>query len=312
MARNVLKYLGIGILLLFAVLIAVANIGRIFWEKNQKEYDQTLEGMVAEINQHLPMKDPNGFDFYTLSHVALDSEKVVFDATLDTTFFYPIRESLLPESMNGGILPSGSRNDVLDLDTVLSEKLLKDSHRLSLLYQQLFTNKNGTNKFYEELKKRGYSLTWRTHSPFSDRQLEFSFTSKELDDLEIYCKNHPDSALKEFLNEYLKRQNRVLSLASRNADARMSMIDNGEDIVFIYVFDKTYSAGGNQPISNLRNFENEIYEALKDDSEHLPFFYSAKEICNKTNRSYVFRFFDFFKTDSLDIIIYNSIQKNEK
>ena len=70
MARNVLKYLGIGILLLFAVLIAVANIGRIFWEKNQKEYDQTLEGMVAEINQHLPMKDPNGFDFYTLSVVA--------------------------------------------------------------------------------------------------------------------------------------------------------------------------------------------------------------------------------------------------
>lgn len=304
MARKFLKYLGIGILLLFAVLIAVANIGRIFWEKNQKEYDQTLEGMVAEINQHLPMKDPNGFDFYTLSHVALDSEKVVFDATLDSTFFYPIRESLLPESMNGGILPSGSRNDVLDLDTVLSEKLLKDSHRLSLLYQQLFTNKNGPNKFYEEIKKRGYSIIWRTHSPFSDRKLEFSFSSKELDDIEVFCKNNPDSAITEFLKEYIERQNRVLSLASLNADARMSMIDNGKSLLFLYVFDGTYSANGNHPISNLRIYKNELYEALKDDSENLPFFYSIKEICNKTNRNYIFRFFDYYKTDSLDIVIH--------
>ena len=281
MARNVLKYLGIGILLLFAILIAVANIGRIFWEKNQKEYDQTLEGMVAEINQHLPMKDPNGFDFYTLSHVALDSEKVVFDATLDSTFFYPIRESLLPESMNGGILPSGSRNDVLDLDTVLGEKLLKDSHRLSLLYQQLFTNKKGTNKFYEEIKKRGYSIIWRTHSPFSDRKLEFSFSSKELDDIEVFCKNNPDSALTEFLKEYIERQNRVLSLASLNADARMSMIDNGKSLLFLYVFDGTYSANGNHPILNLRNYKNELFEALKDDSENLPFFYSIKRFVIK-------------------------------
>ena len=259
MARNVLKYLGIGFLLICAILIAIANIGRIFWEKNQKEYGQTLEGMVAEINHHLPMRDPKGFDFFLLNHIALEDETVVCDATLDTAFFYPIRESLLPESMNGGILPSGSRNDVLDIDTILSEKLLKDSHRLDLLYHQLFSKKDSQNKFYEEIKKRGYSIIWRTYSPFSDRKLEFSFSSKELDDIEVFCKNNPDSALTEFLNEYIERQNRVLSLASLNADVRMSMIDNGKSFLFIYVFDGTYSDNGNHPISNLRNYKNELY-----------------------------------------------------
>lgn len=154
--KRIFKNVGIGALLLIGILIAFANFGRIYWEKKQRNYSKTLEGMVAEINRHLPMKDPNGFDFYVMNRVKLEGENVVWESTLDTTFFYPIRESILPESMNGGILAYGSRNDVLDLDTILSKEMLKESHRCDILYYHLFSKGSNPNPFYDEVLKRGY------------------------------------------------------------------------------------------------------------------------------------------------------------
>ena len=45
--KKVLKYLGIGIVLLFAAGIILGNIGNILVSKKQKDYAHSLEGMLA-------------------------------------------------------------------------------------------------------------------------------------------------------------------------------------------------------------------------------------------------------------------------
>lgn len=301
--KKVLKYIGIGIALLFALVIILGNIGNILVSKKQKDYVHNLERMLAEVNKHLPSRSPDGFEYYIMNQVMQEGDNIIWETTLDTTFFYPIRESFLPESMNGGILPEGNRSMTLDLDTLLSSNLLRQSHQLYLLYYYLFTKTGKPNPLYEEIMNRKYSQTWRIKSPFSDRQCEYTMTYNEMKETDDFCKNHPDSALILFMSEYIKRQNRLLTFASGNADISMCMKDNGDDILFYCIFDKSYSDGGNSPIANLRSQKKEIQLALDEDSRTIPIFYDIKGICKKVQKDFLIRYTDFNKTDSIEFRI---------
>lgn len=302
--KKVLKYLGIGLVLLFAAGIILGNIGNILVSKKQKDYEHSLEGMLAEVNKHLPSRAPDGFDYYIMDRVVQEGENIVWEATLDTTFFYPIRESFLPESMNGGILTEGNRNMALDLDTLLSSNLLRQSHQLDMLYYHLFAKTGKPNPLYEEIINRKYSQTWRIKSPFSDRQCEYTMSYYEMKETEDLCKKQPEYALNLFMSEYIQRQNRLLTIASGNADINMRMTDEGGAIVFCCTFDNSYSVGGNRPVSNLRNQKEEIQAALTEDSRTLPIFFDTKNICKKAQKGFLFRFVDWNKTDSLEFKIY--------
>ena len=302
--KKVLKYLGIGIVLLFAAGIILGNIGNILVSKKQKDYAHSLEGMLTEVNKHLPSRASDGLDYYIMNRVIQEGENIVWEATLDTTFIYPIRESFLPESMNGGILPKGNRRMALDLDTLLSSNMLKQSHQLDLLYYYLFAKTAKPNPLYEEIINRKYSQTWRIKSPFSDSQCEYTMSYNEMKETEDFCKKQPEAALNLFMSEYIQRQNRLLSLASDNADIKMHMRDDGNAIAFCCTFDKSYSVGGNKPVLNLRNQKEEILAVLADDSRTLPIFYDTKGICKRTQKGVLFRFIDWNKTDSIDFDIY--------
>lgn len=302
--KKVLKYLGIGIVLLFAAGIILGNIGNILVSKKQKDYEHSLEGMLAEVNKHLPSRAPDEFDYYIMNRVVQEGENIVWEATLDATFFYPIRKSFLPESMNGGILPEGNRNMALDLDTLLSSNLLKQSRQLDLLYYHLFAKTGKPNPLYEEIMNRKHSQTWRIKSPFSDRQCEYTMSYNEMKETEDFCKKQPEAALNFFISEYIQRQNRLLTIASSNADINMRMTDEGGAIVFCCTFDDSYSAGGNRPVSNLRNQKEEIQAALDEDYHSLPLFYDTQNICKKAQKRFLFRFTDRNKTDSLEFKIY--------
>lgn len=302
--KKVLKYLGIGIVLVFAAVIILGNIGNILVSQKQKDYAHSLEGMIAEINKHLPIRGQDGFDYYIMNKVILECENVVWVGTLDTTFFYPIRKSFLPESMNGGILPEGDRNMAIDLDTLLSNSMLKQSHQLDLLYYHLFAKTGKSNPLYEEIMNRNYSQTWRIKSPFSDRQCEYKMTYNEMKEMEDFCNNQTEAALNLFMSEYVQRQNRLLTIASGNADINMRMTDEGDAIVFCCTFDNSYSTRGNRPVSSLRNQKEEIQAVLDEDSRTLPIFYDTQNICKKAQKDFLFRFVDWNKTDSLEFKIY--------
>lgn len=302
--KKIFKYIGFGIIVLFAAGLILGNIGNIYMSKKNKGFSQSLEGMIAEVNKHLPHKGFDGFDFFIMDKVVLEGNNIVWESTLDTTFFYPTRESILPESMNGGVLVSGDRSSAIDLDTLLSNDFLMKSHQLDLLYYHLFARSSKPNKFYEEIMKRKLSQTWRVHSPFSDRQCEFTMTYDEQKKMEGYCQDNPYNALQEFMSEYLKRQNRLLSVASNNADITMHMEDADSLIIFYCIFDKSYSARGNTPISNLRDNQSEMLNALIDDFQSLPLFFGMKEICNRTNKDILFRYTDWNKTDSIEFKVY--------
>lgn len=302
--KKVLKYIGIGIALLFAMVIIFGNIGNILVSKKQKDYVHSLEGMLAEVNKHLPSRAPDGFDYYIMNQVEQEGENIVWKATLDTTFFYPIRESFLPESMNGGILPKGNRRMTLDLDALLSNNMLKQSHQLDLLYYYLFAKTGKPNPLYEEIMNRKYSQTWRIKSPFSDSQCEYTMPYKEMKETEVFCTTQPEAAVNLFVSEYIQRQNRLLALASDNADIKLHMRDDGNAIAFCCTFAKSFSVGGNKPVSYLRNQKEEVLTVLADDSRTLPIFYDTKGICNRTQKGFLFRFIDWNKTDSIDFDIY--------
>lgn len=302
--KKVLKYIGIGIVLLFAMVIIISNIGKILVSKKQRDYAYSIEGMLFEVNKHLPCRGQDGFDYYIMNRVVQDGDNIVWEAILDTTFFYPIRESFLPESMNGGILPEGNRSMALDLDTLLSSNLLKQNHQLDLLYYFLFAKTGNPNPLYEEILNRKYSQTWRIQSPFSDRQCEYTMTYDEMKETEYFCKEQPGTALGLFLSDYIKRQNRLLALASGNADISMCMKDDGDAIIFYCIFDKSFSDGGNRPISNLKTQKEEIQAELTEDTRTLPLFYDIKNICKKAQKDFFFRFTDWNKNDSIDFVIY--------
>lgn len=305
MSKRILKYIGISALLLIGVLIAMANFGTIFWEKGQREYSKSLEGMITEINHHLPMKDTNGFDFVIMKHVSIEGNSIVWESVLDTTFFYPEKESqIFPESMNGGILPYGNRNDILDIDTILSNKMLLADHRGNMLYYYLFARNNAPNPFYEEIMKRRYSQTWRCRSPFSDRQAEWSMSYAEQKKIADFCKNNQEQAMQEFIREYVERQNRLLLLASDNADVGIYLTVDDKEFCYHYAFNKAYSTNGNKPIKNLKADENEIHDGIIEDIQSLPIFFATEEICRKTKKHLSFRFVDWNKTDSIEIQVY--------
>lgn len=302
--RKVVKYLCIGIALLFAAIIILGSIANIFVTKKQKDYAHSLEGMLAEVNKHLPSKALDGFDYYTMNRVVQEEDNIVWEVILDTTFFCPTYESNLPESLNGSIFPSGNRNMNIDLDTLLSGNLLKQSQQLNLLYYNLFAKTDNSNPLYEEIMNRKCSQTWRIKSPLGDRLCEFTLTYEKMKETEYLCKNQPEMALKLFISEFLQRQNRLLTIASNNADINMQMIDEGEAIVFCCTFEKSYSAGGNKPILNLKRQKEDIQIAIEEDTRTLPIFYDTKSICKKSNKDFIYRFRDWNKKDSIDFIIY--------
>lgn len=298
--KKVVKYIGVAILGLFAIAIILGNIANIIMSKRSVPQGRTLEDMVAEVNQHLPMKRNDGFDFYSLDSVILGKNQIIWCTSIDTTFFYPNRKSMLPEALNGGIVVAGDRTQPLDLDTLLSSKYLKEDQELNSLYYQLFARKNKNDAFHDELMKRQYAQTWRFYSPFSDRIFEFTITYDEQLKLIDLCNNKPEGALQLFIKDCVRRQNRLLKLASRGTGTNMSMKDTGESLVLFIVFDKTYSAKGNNPINNIRSNRQEIQESLQEDFHRLPMFFGMKEICEKTKRHFVIRYMDFSRTDSVN------------
>ena len=302
--KTAVKYIGVGLIVLIAAIFIFANIGKIIMSEKMKGHSLSLEEMIDSINTHLPSKGPDSLNFFVMDRVVLEDNNVVWEATLDTTFFYPIRESFLPESLNGGVLTEGNRNMALELDTLLSDSLIQKSHQLNLLYYYLFAKNNRPNPFYGEVINRKCSQTWRIHSPFSDRQNEYTMTFKKMKETENFCKRQPEAALKLFASEYLKRQNILLTIASGNADVIMQMADEGSAIVFLCTFDKSYSVGGNKPISNLRNQKKDIQAALEEESRTLPIFYDTKNICKKTSKAFLFRFTNWEENDSVEFKIY--------
>lgn len=304
MAKQNLNNIGLGIIVIIGILFIAGNVGKIIMSKNQHDFANSLEGMVFEINQHLPRKAQDGFDNFIMNKIKLEDSSVVWEATLDTTFFYPTNDSFLPESLNGGILPIGSRDMPLDLDTMLSKEFLNKSQKLNLLYYNLFAKTEKPNPLYEEIMRHKYSQTWRYSSPFSDRKIEFTMTYDEMKETEDFCKLQPQAALEHFLTEYIKRQNRLLALASGNADIRMRMYDEKNDIVCRCVLDKSYSRHGNRPISELRSLKEDVQVALAEDTQTLPIFYDIKSICEKSGKHLLFRFMDNNKTDSIEFTLY--------
>lgn len=302
--KKVFKYIGVGLIVLIAAIFIFANISKIIMSEKMKGHTLTLEQMIDSINTHLPSKGPDSLNFFVMDRVVLEDNNVVWEATLDTTFFYPIRESFLPESLNGGVLTEGNRKMALELDTLLSNSLIQKSHQLNLLYYYLFAKNTRPNPFYDEVIERKYSQTWRIHSPFSDRQYEYTMTFNKMKETEKFCKRQPEAALKLFVSEYLKRQNILLTIASGNADVIMQMADEGSAIVFLCTFDKSYSVGDNKPISNLRNQKEEIEIVLEEDFRTLPIFYDTKNICKRTSKVFLFRFTDWDKNDSIEFKIY--------
>ncbi len=300
--KKLLKYIGLCFIILFGMGIVFGNILKIISDKN-KSAVEPLEIMLAKINKHLPCKGFNGFDYFTMDRVVLEDNNVIWDATIDTTYFYPTRECTLPESVNGCILVSGDRNHVIDLDTLLSNELMKESHKLYLFYYHLFVRSKETNKLYEEIMKRQCSQIYRYHSPFSDKQCEFIMTYDEQKEVEQYCKNNPPKALQEFMSEYLKRQNRLLELASLNADVMMHIEEDGSNIVFYCIFDKSCSVDGYNPISDMRKNQREMKEFLTEDIHTLPLFFGLEEICKKASKRFVFRYTDWNRSDSIEFKI---------
>ena len=302
--KKIIKYIGIGFIIVFSSVIILGNIGKmVMGEKNKGTY-QSLESMIAEVNRYLPHKGFDSFDFFIMNRVLIEGDTIVWESVLDTTFFYPTHESTLPESLNGGVLASGNRSFDIDLDTILSNEFLRKSHQLDLLYYHLFARPYNPNRLYEIIMDQMFSQTWRVNSPFSDRKCEYTMTYEEMKSMEDYCHNYSDDALRDFMFEYLKRQNRLLKVASSKADIKMQMVDDGSTLLVYCTFDKSYSEGGNKPIANIKPNQQEMLDALQDDAHSLPFFFGMKEICERANRRLLFRYTDWDKTDSIDFIIY--------
>lgn len=297
--KKVFKFLGLALLTLFAVSLILGNIANIIVSKRSVQQGRTLEDMVAEINQHLPMKQ-EGFDFFSLDSVILKKKQVIWCSTADTTFFYPNRESMLPETLNGGLVVAGDRTQLLDLDTLLSSKYLKEDQELNSLYYQLFARKNQKDAFHDELMKRQYAQTWRFHSPFSNRSCEFTITYDEQRKLIDFCNNKPKEALQLFIRDCLHRHNRILKLASRGTGTHMSMKDTGDAFILSIVFDKAFKVDGEDPIYSIRANRQEVLKGLQEDFQRLPMFFGMKEICEKTKRKFVVRCVNFSRTDSVD------------
>lgn len=303
--KNYIKYIGVGAIVLIAVVIVVGNIGKVIMSEKMKGHFLTLEEMIDSINTHLPAKGPDSLNFFVMNKVVLEGNNVVWDATIDTTLFYPARQGFLPESVNGLVLVKGDRSMPLDLDTLLSSEVMKKHLRCNLLYYYLFARSKKHNPFYDELLKRKSSQTWRYHSPFSIRQCEFTFTFQEQKDMETFCKNHEETALKEFIAEYINRQNLLLSIANNNSDIFMSMSDEGSSFVFKCAFDESYSANGNKPISYLRGNKGYIHNLLVEDTKH-SLFYGIDEICEKTDKDFIIRYVDYSGTDSISFNLIHS------
>ena len=289
--------------MLVAASVIFANIGKIIMSEKMKGHALTLEEMIDSINTHLPIKGPDSLNFFIMDRAFLEGQNVVWEATLDSTFFYPVRNSFLPESVNGGVLISGNRALAIDLDTLLTAEVLKKSQLCNLLYYYLFVRNRKPNPFYDEIMRRQCSQTWRYHSPFSDRQNEFTFTYQEQKKMESFCSNQTEKALHNFLTEYLDRQNLLLRIASNNSDVSMSMEDDDLSLILSCVLDRAYSENGNKPISNLKADKKEVHSLLLEDIKTIPLFYDMGEICKRTGKGFLIRYTDFYKSDSIEFRI---------
>lgn len=305
--RKALKIFGLGIAILFAIGIILGNIGNIILSKRTIPTANSIDEWIMGINSHLPIKELDGCNFFTITRVFQENNNIIWEATLDTTFFHPIHDSFLPESLNGGILPEGNRDTQLDLDTLLTREVLRQSHRLNLLHYHIFVKGDKPNPFYNEIMKHKLSLIWRTYSPFSNANCNYAMSYHDLKDIEKFCITQPQAAINSYMSEYIKRQNLLLTLASSNSDISMQMANEETALVFRCTYDKSHSADGNNPITNLRNVENELKIALNADFKNLPIFFDADKICNKTQKEFSFVLTDYNKTDSIKITTYKPL-----
>ena len=170
-----------------------------------------------------------------------------------------------------------------------------------------FKREATAQKELEEKRKFIYSqliIPIHEFDEFILNMYKSTVTYDEMKRADQFCANYPDQALQEFLSEYLERQNTLLDIASNNSDVLMRMTDEDTTLVYHFIYDKSYSMGGNKPISNLREQYDLAYNALKKDACTLPIFFGLKEICQKTERKLHFRCKDWKKNDSLEFIIY--------
>lgn len=290
--NNDLLFVCIGVVIVIVVGLSIRNKTTI-----------SLEMMIAAINRQLPYKGFEGYDYFTLEKVKMEGNAVVWEASLDPSFFHANSGNALPDAIiNGGVLSQGSSiDDLLDIDEDFTNAFHKKFQRCTLLYNNLIANDFNQSAFYEEMKKRKCSQIYRTHSPFSNRKIEIKLTYEEQISIESYCRQRPKEALAEFVSLYIQRQNYMLSNANDEDGITMNMIDEGTDLVFRCVL---HSEDGINPIEYLRENVAIIERDIRHDIETEAAFFNTKRICTKTNKGYIVRYIDWYNTDSLDIRIY--------
>ena len=306
--KKIIKYVGIVLAVIVGLAFVLSNIINVYLTNKKNNQPYSLEEIIAGINTNLPQKGFESYDFFTLERCKLEGNNLVWEGTLDAAYINSIRESALPESVNGFVVVDGSsRNDVLDIDSTLTIEFFQQSIRFNLLYQNLIVmaEDNGrSNQFEKEMAKRHCSQIWRAYSPFSNTHVDFTLTYQLQKDIEEYCKHEKELALSEFIIEYIKRQNLLLGEASKHEDIKMDMVLDDTCFVLRCVFEETFSEHGNHPIENIRMVKEQVENDLQADALSLPLFFDFKRICEATGKGYTVRYVDCNDNDSIDFRIY--------
>lgn len=178
--KKIIKYVGIVLAVIVGLAFVLSNIINVYLTNKKNNQPYSLEEIIAGINTNLPQKGFESYDFFTLERCKLEGNNLVWEGTLDAAYINSIRESALPESVNGfAIVDGSSRNDVLDIDSTLTIEFFQQSIRFHLLYQNLIVmaeDKGRSNQFEKEMAKRHCSQIWRVYSPFSNTLVDFTLT----------------------------------------------------------------------------------------------------------------------------------------
>ena len=151
--KKIIKYVGIVLAVIVGLAFVLSNIINVYMTNKY-----SLEEIIAGINTNLPQTGFENYDYFTLERCKLEGNNVVWICTVDAAYINSIRESALPESVNGfAVVDGSSRNDVLDIDSIITIEFFQQSIRFNLLYQNLIVmaeDKGRSNQFEKEMAKR--------------------------------------------------------------------------------------------------------------------------------------------------------------
>jgi len=307
------------ILITFLMFIALCSIANVFMRDhlNRIAYDAalkksnrnreegiTLEEIIAVTNKQLHnFSDAN---FPSSNSIFIEGDNVVWQFVIDSTLFYPnYKSKIFPESLIGDAsFVVNSQDNSIDLDTVLTNEMMRRQHREMLLYYTLFARQTPPSTMYKKIIERHYGQVWRYLSPFSDKYYEYTFSYEELKRVDAYCRNNYHKALQEFIKEYIKAKNFALSIANLKSDVTMDMAWDDDYLFFNYTFGRSSRINGVPPIQYFKNNNDYLERCLNDDLKNIPFFYCIDEICIKTKRQLMFRFTDYQNSDYIDITFF--------